>query len=348
MAGRERKTLISALREKGLPIKGTNDELHNRFSDAILADLATRLPGTTITPNPEGFPLSDRGVSHECVTRQLRTDGRPDTIITRFFPVTFGEKLGQGAQGIIFACKYGEMDAVCKVLPVVAERSGGALEFMFLSRLYGRGVNVPQPYSHYSSVEYDVIIMERLAHTLKEIADSRGGQMGQEEIIAMMQHLLVNLERLHSNRDVYVDIKPENIMTDYEGNACYFIDVGGMMMEGKPFGGGPQPKNVGTPRYESIDAHLGNQLGPSSDLQALGYMASSLYLGVLPWDNVQLPQNANSNMMLEAIMDEKRKTTSEQLAHGFPALKQYLDYVLPLRPNRSPDYRFMMRLFGME
>ena len=136
-------------------------------------------------------------------------------------------------------------------------------------------------------------------------------------------------------------------MTDDEGNTGYFIDVGGMLLDGKVLGGGPQPKNLGTPRYESIDAHMGNQLSARSDLQSLGYMASSLYVGSLPWD-LRMPPNATFDMMMIAIMEEKRKSTSEQLAPGFPALKKYIDYVLTLRDNQHPDYQYLIGLFDTE
>lgn len=220
-------------------------------------------------------------------------------------------KIGEGAEGVVFDCifylfnnkvKIKEIQSVCKLIPRIIPKtiSGANLEFNNLKILYDLNIKVPKPLYHYSNDEYDLFVMERLNITLEELVNYHGGRFDREGCNAIFRRILIILEQIHNSGYIFIDLKPQNLMVDFENQWIYLIDPGMMTKyehkkQNSKFNSNSisssnlvMVKHVGTPRYTSIDAHNGKRLTPVHDLYCLGYMISSLYCGSLPWDDEEL------------------------------------------------------------
>lgn len=284
----------------------------------------------------------------------------------------FGAIIGSGGQGVVLECSTEATDGahVCKISPYVAGIPTTPHEFETLLRLHQQGIPVPRPLARYHLDDAEVFVMEAMNTSLRKLFKTRqsdcsqptGAGFTRDEVKAIFQRLLPIFEKLHKGGDIFVDVKPDNIMTDFNTDPhqqqLYLIDTA-MVRRVKD---GPRGGGAGTPTYMSIAAHEGKELGPASDLQALGYMGSHFFNGELPWSKyftkpdghricrqiLRLPQTAEITRkeISECIYRSKQSIMPEELAEDFPALTAYLTYVLYLKQSDVPDYEYLKSLFA--
>ncbi len=73
---------------------------------------------------------------------------------------------------------------------------------------------------------------------------------------------------------------------------------------------------TGTPRYASINSHLGIEQSRRDDLESLGYVLIYLCKGSLPWQG--LPAK-NKKQKYQMIAEKKVATPLEHLCEGLPS-----------------------------
>jgi hypothetical protein len=100
---------------------------------------------------------------------------------------------------------------------------------------------------------------------------------------------------------------------------------------------------IGTARYGSIWAHLGEQQSRRDDLESLAYMLIYFCRGSLPWQGLR---GATKNDKYGPIRDEKRSTSIAQLCVGLPdEFSLFLKHARFLRFDEKPDYAYLRGLF---
>lgn len=73
------------------------------------------------------------------------------------------------------------------------------------------------------------------------------------------------------------------------------------------------------------------------DLQSLAYMLVYFATGTLPWRQTR---------GYDATLREKLRHTPAQLCAGLPApFLTFMEYAWELRPNATPDYAMLLRIF---
>ena len=98
-----------------------------------------------------------------------------------------------------------------------------------------------------------------------------------------------------------------------------------------------------TPRYASINAHLGIEQSRRDDMESLGYVLMYFNRGSLPWQGLKA---ATKKQKYEKISEKKMSTPVEVLCKGFPAeFAMYLNYCRGLRFEEAPDYMYLRQLF---
>ena len=130
-------------------------------------------------------------------------------------------------------------------------------------------------------------------------------------------------------------------MRSKEGK-LYIIDFGlARIIPKNHIGMCPVGGFTGTPRYASIQAHLGMQQSKKDDLESAFYIIAYLYYQRLPWSKLKLP----SQQKLEAIKKLKMKHNTTLFQDMPSQFKVAFDYISNLEPYAQPDYGYLKGIF---
>ncbi|EFC82032.1 protein kinase [Parafrankia sp. EUN1f] len=192
-----------------------------------------------------------------------------------------GEQLGSGAFGLVLAGTHRQMGRpvaikVMEARGTVAATAGFAAEARVLARLDHS--HVVRVYDYVEDRGLCMVVMELLAGgTLTE----RRATMSPEEICAAALAIAAALEHAHRHKVLHRDIKTDNVM--FAGDGTLKVTDFGIA---KLFdGSGTTTSGIaGTPAYMAPEQIEGGQLGPWTDLYALGIVLYSLFTGRLPFD----------------------------------------------------------------
>ena len=218
------------------------------------------------------------------------------------------------------------------------------------------------PRIYYCSTFLDrtILIMDKLGENLETMFNRCQRVFSLQTVILIAEQALTRLEILSQKGILHRDLKPDNFLLGPITNKdrlIYLIDFG----LSKKF---LNDKNehiefskgvglVGTPRYTSINSHLGYQQSRRDDLESLGYIFIYLLKGKLPWMNINYQKyiKPNTNMLTSemknnVILKIKQEITSEELCSNLPIeFLEYFNYVKNIKFSDAPDYQFLIRKF---
>ncbi|EGR33227.1 protein kinase domain protein [Ichthyophthirius multifiliis] len=130
----------------------------------------------------------------------------------------------------------------------------------------------------YGKIEnYSYIIMSHLGRNLEQLLKICGNKFTLQTALYVADQMLSRIEILHNHNIIHRDIKPENFVIGQQGNYknVYLIDFGLAKYykdnENNHIKMCEKKGMIGTVRYASTNAHLGNEQSRRDDLESIGY-----------------------------------------------------------------------------
>jgi Protein kinase domain len=203
-------------------------------------------------------------------------------------------ELGHGGTATVFLARQTDLDRLVALkelsaLPV-SDPSVGR-RFLRESRLAG-SLNHPNVVTVHDYLEHDgtpYIAMEYFPRgSLRPLL---GGRLGFARVAGVLEGLLAGLGHAHENGIVHRDLKPENLMVTGDGRVK-IADFGIAKVVDQARAGTAltvKGTTIGTPTYMAPEQAMGHEIGPWTDMYAVGVLAFELFAGRTPFDQTGAP-----------------------------------------------------------
>lgn len=209
---------------------------------------------------------------------------------------------------------------------------------------------------HYFGTQdsYNLMVMDLLGPSLEDQFNKCGRQFSLKTVLMIAEQCLERIELMHSRHLIHRDIKPANYVTDGGNggpngmNLIYCIDFGLSKRYRHPRTLQHIPKRegrslTGTPRYASINNHLGVEQSRRDDLESIGYVLVYFLKGGLPWQGLKAK---TANKKYKLIQDKKQSVTIPELCQGCPSqFAEYLAYCRSLKFEAKPNIAYLRGMF---
>lgn len=259
------------------------------------------------------------------------------------------EKIGQGSFGIVF--EGHEIDSIKKVaikIEISSEQKYSQLEneYEIYSKLEGVA-GFPRIRYFGRSSSYNYLVMEYLGISLEDMLAIRNRMLSAKTIFIIGKRMVSLIKSLHEIGYVHRDVKPDNFLIGKDPRKIFLIDLGmakEYIRNGQHIPKGTGKKLTGTPRYASVNAHEGNELGRKDDLESIGYIVLYLAKGKLPWQGLKESKREKCRM----IGEMKKEMRIEEVSKGLPGgieIAEYFKYVNSLNFDSTPDYAYLIDIF---
>ncbi|HEX5693173.1 MAG TPA: TonB family protein [Arenimonas sp.] len=202
-------------------------------------------------------------------------------------PFTIIAKLGRGGMSTVYSAYETALDreVALKVLPIdLLEEPGFAERFEREARLIAK-LEHPHivPLYNYGiddGVPWMALRLVRGGHLGERLERDA---IGREAGLAYFTMVADALDHAHSLGVVHRDLKPQNVLLGEHGE-LYLADFGiSRMLQGRTTITSTGAV-LGTPQYMSPEQAQDSQVGPATDIYALGVMVYQWMTGVLPFD----------------------------------------------------------------
>ena len=263
---------------------------------------------------------------------------------TDLYTILLDQKLGGGAFGKIYTCinnKTKEINA-CKI-ENNTEKPQLSNEF----RIFNILKNIPgfpKCIKFSNSQKGYLLIMEHLGPNLETIMTRLPNKKySMKTTLMIILQCLDRLKDIHEKGIIHRDIKPDNFVIGYKGKEklIYLIDFGLSKIinnnEKKNILQKKEKIIMGTMRYISMNAHLGNEQTKKDDLESLAYIVVYFIKGELPWQNVKADSKKEKYKKVYQI---KKQTVPNDLCEFLPEdIKTFINCILSLNIKQKPDYQ---------
>jgi serine/threonine protein kinase len=192
------------------------------------------------------------------------------------------------------------------------------------------------------------LAIDLLGDSIETIKDRSGGRISVKDGLLLGMQMLEALRFMHSRAIIHRDIKSDNIVIGLgkKQNVLFLIDYGLAKQYCNPKTQEhiPYRENkclTGTPRFASINNHLGIEQSRRDDIEALAYVIVYLIKGILPWQGIKIPKHIKDARKYKnkKILDSKMTITTQELCRGVPrCVEIMLQEARALRFQDKPPY----------
>jgi Tol biopolymer transport system component/serine/threonine protein kinase len=240
-------------------------------------------------------------------------------------------ELGRGAMGIVFRARDDlDRTVALKVLPPEL-----TVDQSYVERFKREAKSAANLHHPHIITIYEVGQIDKLHYismffiegeTLTNVMQ-REGAMSAGRVADLLEPVAQALDRAHSSGIIHRDIKPSNIMISQD-HTIYLTDFG-LARSADPAAMATAAGMVlGTPEYMSPEQAQGlSEIGPSTDIYALGIVAYQMLSGALPFSG------ETTMMTLFARLKQPPRPLSELRADIGPAVEAAVMKALELEPQ---------------
>ena len=199
-----------------------------------------------------------------------------------------GVELGRGAEAVVYLRRCGKvaMKLFHKPSSVYSE-----LSFMEMHLHHERIVRVLA-----QDVEAGWLAMECIKGISLADVIQRNGQMGEKRVVSILADVLDGLTVFHAHNMPHRDMKPSNVMQEWQSGRCKIIDWIGQAAEEHSLALG---KPVGSPLFMAPEVtRPPHRHCLASDSWALGCTVVNLASGRLPWAEADFHGRTNEWMAM--------------------------------------------------
>ncbi len=265
-----------------------------------------------------------------------------------------GERIGAGSFGIIFKgydMKY-KRNVALKLESVELVYSQLHYEYIVYKKLVGtRGI--PDVYAYIPGYQlsygkFNILVMQLLGPSLEDLFQRCNCKFSLKTTLQLAVQLMEIIENIHNKSFLHRDMKPDNFLFDPIKKQIYIVDFGlaKQYRDSKTHVHIPYREHkslIGTPRYASINTHLGIQNSRRDDLESLDYILLYFLRGSLPWQGFKARTKLQK---YQKIMEKKLATPIELIHNNLPnELHEFATYARSLRFADKPDYTYLIQLF---
>jgi serine/threonine protein kinase len=207
---------------------------------------------------------------------------------------------------------------------------------------------VPRVYNFIETPNQNIMTMELLGKSLDVIFDDMNRKLDMGTVLKLGITIVDYLEKIHKIGVIHRDIKPNNFMfgAGNMDNHLYIVDFGLSKLwyeNNKHIGYKRDRSMIGTPRYASVNIHMGVEPSRRDDLESVGYMLIYLATGSLPWQGLK---RKTKDSQIDMIGEIKVLISVEELCASLPkCFHEYMDHVKNLRFTEKPDYNYLIKIF---
>lgn len=279
-------------------------------------------------------------------------DGKPARVVGEDDRFRVGRKLGEGSFGYVYVGRDAQSGRNVALKFEKADMKLPQLEAEY--RMYKKMAHGLVPRVHWfgesPSGAHRVLAMELMGKSLEDLKDGcPHRRMSLKTTLMLADQMIARLAFCHSCDIVHRDVKPDNFLvgTGKRDHLVFLIDFGlSKRMRGHdgrhaPYKDGKQL--TGTPRYASVNAHMGVEQSRRDDMESVGYILLYFLLGRLPWQGIR---EKDKDKKHRSIGQRKRDIPLEVLCKDAPKeFAVYLHYCRALQYTQEPDYAYLRRLF---
>lgn len=216
------------------------------------------------------------------------------------------------------------------------------------------GVGIPQIYWYGKYKNNKIMIMDLLGPSLDKFFKICEKRLNLESTVNLGIQMINRIEFVHANNILHRDIKPNNFLLgkynkSFDDNTLYIVDFG-LSKEyvdpetGEHYEYREDKRFVGTPRYASINTHMGIRQSRRDDLQSIAYVLIYFLKSELPWQGIKAKTKSERK---EKIKNKKITTNLDELCNDIPKeFGDFFNYTKQLKFEEKPDYEFIIRLLN--
>lgn len=264
----------------------------------------------------------------------------------------FLNKIGSGSFGSVYKIIYlkNKHICACKVEEVSSDNMGKRKlkgEYLLYKRFRIKNITcVPEVYSYIETHTRSMMMMELLGKSLDNVFEENNKKLNIKDVCKYAIDIIKGLETIHRVGIIHRDIKPSNFMFNINGDKLYIMDFGlsKLWFENNQHIDYKNNRSmIGTPRYASVNVHMGIEPSRRDDMESVGYLLIYLAKGSLPWQGLKKKSKGNST---DQIGEKKMMIDLRALCKGLPdCFYEYLNYTRNLDFTQKPDYDFLTELF---